>query len=137
MEAQSITEAAAQRLDPAKVGPAAFKASLQILGKWGCNNAQKCQILGMGPSAFFEAKNHPDSVQLSSDQLTRISYLLTIHEALRAIFENPKNVCSFVAMINHNAPFNGVSPLEAIGNGDLLALHDTAAHITTLQSNSW
>jgi len=41
-------------------------------------------------------------VRLSQDQLTRASYVLNIHAALRTVFENPENLYGFMAMPNNN-----------------------------------
>ena len=132
-----MSQAAAPRIDPNRVSAPTFKAALNILDKWGCTSTQKYQILGMGRSAFFNAQKDPEHVRLSQDQLTRASYVLNIHAALRTVFENPENVYGFMAMPNNNPYFNGARPLEIIGKGHFGALHETAKRVDALRGGLW
>jgi hypothetical protein len=68
-----------------------------LLERWGINETQKKALIGESSSSEIHM---------------RLSVLLSIHEELRLIFENPQNIYGFMAMINHNPPFNGSRPLE-------------------------
>ncbi len=104
-----------------------LQAAVTILGKWGASSEQGTAILRVSPD-FYRV---PGAViqngrsNLDEDQLTRISYLLNIHAALRVIFDNPDNLYGFMAMTNHNEFFNGRSPLEVIASGDIVSLRET------------
>jgi hypothetical protein len=73
------------------------------------------------------------SVNLDRDQLTRISFVLNIHAALRVIFDNPDNVYGFMRMANHNEFFNGRSPLEVMSTGDMVAVYEAFRRIDALR----
>lgn len=89
----------------ARVG---VKAALIILDKWQCNTAQIEKLLDL-KFADSELKSAPD---LTRNQQLRISYILNIHATLRSLFSNTDNIYGYMTMINHNAPFNGSTPLD-------------------------
>lgn len=68
-----------------------------LLERWGVDENQKTTLIG---------GSIPSEIDM------RLSLLLSIHEELRLIFENPQNIYGFMTMINHNPPFNGARPLE-------------------------
>lgn len=104
-----------------------LQAAVTILGKWSASSEQGTAILRVSPETYARARHRDPEwqVDLDEDQLTRISYVLNIHAALRVIFDNPKNVYGFMSMVNHNEYFNGRSPLEVIADGDLVSLRET------------
>lgn len=117
---------------------AGLKAAVRILDLWGATGAQGEAILRVSHSTYARAR-HGDlgRIKLDRDQLTRISHVLNIHAALRLIFDNPENLHGFMRMANHNAWFNGESPLALIGQGDIGALYETFKRIDALRSSSW
>ncbi|WP_108447049.1 hypothetical protein [Halomonas denitrificans] len=104
-----------------------LQTAVTILGKWGATSEQGTAILRVSPDSYARAMRHDPEwqVNLDEDQLTRISYVLNIHAALRLIFDNPSNVYGFMSMVNHNEGFNGRSPLEVIADSDLVSLRET------------
>ncbi|WP_083007887.1 antitoxin Xre-like helix-turn-helix domain-containing protein [Halomonas sp. GT] len=122
-----------------KVAAAAgLKAAVRILDKWRATGEQGESILRVSHSSYARARRGDlAEIKLDSDQLARISYLLNIHAALRMLFENPDNVYGFVSMANHNAYFNGRTPLEVIGTGDFAALYETFKRIDSLRGAQW
>lgn len=121
----------------AKMGASGLKAALNILEKWGCNAEQMQAILRLPRATFYKYRSHPESARLDQDQLTRISYLLNIHQALRIVFDNPDNVYGFMTKRNHNAYFHGRAPLDVIGKGDFAALYETFKRVDHLRSGLW
>lgn len=122
---------------PARLGPAGFKAALNILQKWGCNATQQQAILGLPKATYYKYRQKPEAAQLGSDQLERISYLLNIHASLSTLFENPENRYGFMAMNNHNPYFNGKSPLELISSGSFGALYETFKRVDAMRGGQW
>ncbi|MBB3231133.1 hypothetical protein [Halomonas stenophila] len=104
-----------------------LQAAVTILGKWGASSEQGTAILRVSLDTYARARRRDPEwqVNLDEDQLTRISYVLNIHAALRVIFDNPENLYGFMAMANHNEGFNGRSPLEVIAYGDIISLRET------------
>lgn len=116
---------------------AGFKAAVQILENWGCNAQQAINILQIKKSSFYRYKSNVNSARLNNDQLTRVSYLLNIHQALKVIFSNPENINSFMSLPNHNAYFAGAKPLDIISGGNFADLHDVAMRIDALRIGRW
>ncbi|OWV28317.1 antitoxin Xre-like helix-turn-helix domain-containing protein [Halomonas campaniensis] len=117
---------------------AGLKAAVRILDKWRASGEQGEAILRVSHSTYARARRGDlDEIKLDSDQLTRISYLLNIHAALRMIFDNPENLYGFVNLVNHNPFFNGRTPLEVMGCGDFAALYETFKRIDSLRGSQW
>ncbi|MNB71919.1 hypothetical protein D3C75_184970 [compost metagenome] len=112
----------------------AIRAAMNILEKWGCTTEQQQNILQLSRAALYKYR-HSDtqSASLSHDQLTRVSYLLNIHSALRIVFSNPENVYGFMTMANHNTYFNGATPLSFIAGGEFGNLHEVAKRVDVLR----
>ena len=114
----------------------ALKAAFTILDKWGADAEQQQKILQLAKATYYKHRAGGDP-KLTGDQLTRISYLLNIHAALRTVFENPANIYGFMAMPNKNAYFNDVSPLSLIATGDFGALYEVAKRVDMLRGGLW
>lgn len=120
------------------VAASGLKAAVRILDRWKATGEQGEAILRVSHSTYARAKGkNLSEIKLDSDQLTRISYVLNIHAALRMLFENPDNVYGFISMENHNPYFNGRSPLEVISRGDFAALYETFKRIDSLRGAQW
>jgi hypothetical protein len=114
----------------------ALKTACNIIDKWGISDAEEYAILPIKKSDIdviisrsFTGKT------LSEDHKIRISYILNIHEKLRAIFSNPENVYGFIKLRNNNKPFNGLSPLEYILRNPESSLAEVDQHLCSLISN--
>ncbi|SEK38356.1 hypothetical protein [Halomonas daqiaonensis] len=112
-----------------------LQVAVTILEKWGASCEQGTAILRVSPDNYALARRREPEwqVNLDEDHLTRISYILNIHAALRVIFDNPSNVYGFMSMVNHNEGFNGRSPLDVIARGDLTELRETWLHVNMLR----
>ncbi len=116
---------------------AALRAVLNILALWQCSEKEKMALLGVGRSTLHKYQAHPDSARVSQDLLERLSYLLNIHQALRTLFGNPENVYGFVRMANHNAFFNGASPMDIMTGGTVAALYEVHRQLDSLRGGQW
>jgi hypothetical protein len=123
--------------DARRMSVIGLKAAFNILDKWGCTAEQAQAILRLPRATYYKYRNDPESARLDRDQLTRISYLLNMHQALRIVFENPENVYGFMRKRNHNPYFHGRAPLDVIESGDFAALYETFRRIDTLRSGLW
>jgi hypothetical protein len=110
-----------------------------ILDKWGATGEQGEAILRVSHSTYARAKRKGGlaSINLDRDQLTRVSFVLNIHAALRTIFDNPDNLYGFMGMANDNAFFLGRSPLDVMGGGDIVAVYETFRRIDVLRGSQW
>lgn len=116
-----------------------LRAAVAILDKWGATGEQGEAILRVSHSTYARAKRKDGlaSINLDRDQLTRVSFVLNIHAALRTIFDNPDNLYGFMQMPNDNAFFLGRSPLEVMGSGDIVAVYETFRRIDVLRGSQW
>lgn len=121
-----------------RAAAAGLKAAVRILDKWRASGEQGEAILRVSHSTYARARRSDlAEIKLDSDQLTRVSYVLNIHAALRMLFDNPENLYGFVNMINYNPYFNGRTPLEIMGSGDFAALYETFKRIDSLRGSQW
>lgn len=133
----TATEAQKSPADARRKSVGGLKAAFNILDKWGCTADQAQAILRLPKATYYKYRNDPESARLDRDQLTRISYLLNMHQALRIVFENPENVYGFMRKRNHNPYFHGRVPLEVIESGDFATLYETFKRIDTLRNGLW
>lgn len=117
-----------------KVG---FDAAVTILQHWGCKTEAITNILRVNRSSYFAYKSGKKAFVLDKDQLTRISYILNIHAALRQFFTNSENIYGYMNMVNNNPYFEGRKPLEIIAAGDFGALHEVYHRVDHLRSGGW
>lgn len=133
----TATEAQKSPADARRKSVSGLKAAFNILDKWGCTADQAQAILRLPKATYYKYRNDPESARLDRDQLTRISYLLNMHQALRIVFENPENVYGFMRKRNYNPYFHGRAPLEVIESGDFATLYETFRRIDTLRNGLW
>lgn len=116
-----------------------LRTAVAILDKWGATGEQGEAILRVSHSTYARAKRKDGlaSISLDRDQLTRVSFVLNIHAALRTIFDNPDNLYGFMRMPNDNAFFLGRSPLDVMGGGDIVAVYETFRRIDVLRGSQW
>lgn len=115
-----------------KISAVAFAAAVNILKKWGCTEKQIIRILDIPALRFSRYLANSSNAELTSDQLTKISYLLNIHAVLRTVFTNQDNVASFMACKNSNDYFDNRSPIEIIESNSSRDLHQVAMRIEAL-----
>ena len=108
----------------------ALRVAIKILQLWGVLEQEQSVILGFNRKNLTE-----DQMQsaLSKDQLSHISLILDIHATLRSVFSNPANQHGFMRMRNNNSFFNGRTPMEIIGSGELKDLYETWHRIKSLE----
>ncbi|GAA6130030.1 hypothetical protein NBRC116187_03900 [Halopseudomonas sabulinigri] len=116
-----------------------LRAAVAILDKSGATGEQGEAILRVSHSTYARAKRKDGlaAINLDRDQLTRVSFVLNIHAALRTVFDNPENLYGFMRMPNHNPFFLGRSPLEVMGSGDIVAVYETFRRIDVLRGSQW
>lgn len=114
-----------------------LRTAVRIMERWGATQDEIARTLRVSRSSVSRAKGRLESISLDDDQLDRISYVLNIHAALRMMFDNPENVEGFMSMANHNAFFNGRTPLEVITGGSYVGLYETFRRIDGLRGGMW
>ncbi|MCP8899908.1 hypothetical protein [Gilvimarinus xylanilyticus] len=81
------------------------RAAENILTRWGISPSDQRLILGVPESEnAYEEKGE---------------YIIAIDDALKRLFENPKNIDQFMTMKNYNPPFCGLRPIDLLLSGDI------------------
>lgn len=81
-----------------------LRTALKILEKAQASKEQVCSLLRISAQTYENVRKDAAPKPIRPDEylLDRLSLVLNIHAALRATFENPENVYSFVTASNHN-----------------------------------
>lgn len=127
---------AVEKIAQSDAASMSLHVAVNILSKWKATTEQMATILGVSSASINRAKRK-GSVNLSRDQLERVSYILNIHSALRTVFDNPENVYGFVKKRNHNPYFNGATPFELMLRGSLANLYEVFKRIDGLRGAQW
>jgi hypothetical protein len=102
-----------------RLSASAIKTFMNIVQKWGLNEAQSRGLLGgIASSTFHGWRAHPELKHLSQDELTRISLVIGIYKALSIYFGEPW-ADQWVTLGNRGALFNGRAPIEYMVNTGL------------------
>jgi len=109
-------------MQPEQRNAVALRTAMTVLEQWKASPGQIQDILQIPE----------DNLDLSQEQLHRISIVLNIHATLREVFENPLNVYGFPRMRNDNPFFCGKSPIEMMAQGDMKSLKDTLDQVESL-----
>lgn len=109
-------------MQPEQRNAVALRAATTVLEQWQATSGQIQSILQIPEG----------NLDLSLEQLHRISIVLNIHAILREAFENPLNVYGFPGMKNDNPFFCGKSPIEMMAQGDMKSLKDTLDQVESL-----
>lgn len=114
----------------ARLSPSALKGFFNITERWKVKDEQARELLGGLPSSsFYELKKNPNKT-LDVDRITRISYLVAIYKALHILYGDTL-ADNWVRMPNQNRLFNGVSPLEFMETGGIIAIQSVRALLDT------
>ncbi|MEO5677426.1 MAG: antitoxin Xre-like helix-turn-helix domain-containing protein [Usitatibacter sp.] len=118
---------------------AGVRAFARIVARWQLSAADAMAILGIGSrSTYYEllrrARESKDLKGLSSDQLDRLSYILGIFEAIRALFPNSEQSRNeWVSRANTAPLFGGRPPVEVM-RSSMIGLYQTFAHLTAARA---
>ena len=104
-----------------RLSPAAIKAFLSIMTKWGVRDEHARVLLGgISNGQFYEMKKKPERT-LSADTLTRVSYLIGIFKALNILYSR-KLADAWVQRPNTNRIFGSQTALAYMIKGGLPAM---------------
>jgi hypothetical protein len=104
-----------------RLSPSVIKAFLNIMERWGVRDEDARALLGgISNDQYYEMKKKPERT-LSTDTLTRISYLIGIFKALNILYSEPL-ADAWVQRHNTNRIFGGETPLAYMMKGGLVAM---------------
>jgi len=123
----------AGEVSPAEMAEVGLTAFFAIAREWGLNREQQRRLLGSpGRSRFYSmVREHKGA--LSNDELDRLSYIVGIYAALNILY-NPENTLRWLRHPGEpDAPWGGMSPLEYMLTGKLVALADVRRYLDALR----
>jgi uncharacterized protein (DUF2384 family) len=98
---------------------AAFRAVVNLFGKWGLTDDQAAILLDLPPRSYHRWKTEKIG-RIDRDQKARLSNLLGVHKALRIVFRETQR--GYDWMRKANASFGGKSALDVMLGGELTDL---------------
>ncbi len=117
-------------MDPESVSTAALQGFFSITEHWGLTARQQRTLLGDPPeSTFFKWESTRSAKRLDSGALERISYILGIHKALRALLPNERAVFDWVKKPNTAPLFKGGSALTRMLAGSASDLYEVRKYL--------
>ncbi len=116
-----------------EIGAAGLKAFFAISKEWGLGNEQMMALLGNPSRSRFYAMKRGDTVNLSEDELDRLSYVANIYAALNILYK-PRNVLLWLSNERRSdSPWQGRSPLQHITSGKMESLIDVSRYLNGLR----
>jgi hypothetical protein len=113
--------------DRARLTPAAVQGMQLVASAWRLTVEQTCALLGEVPvSTWYSWAARPPR-DLGLDRLTRVSYLLGIHQALHVLYPDSPLADEWMRRPNTNAVFGGRPPLDVVLHGGIAAMDRTRA----------
>lgn len=107
----------------------ALRAFFRIAQAWKLSAEQERTLLGAPSRATLFRWKKGESAALSTDTVTRISYVLGIYKALRLLFADAAQADGWIHRPNKAPPFGGRSALERMLGGQMVDLWDVRMYL--------
>ena len=121
---------------PSAIGAAGLKAFFAIADEWGLSNEQMMALLGNPSRSRFYAMKRADPVNLSEDELDRLSYVANIYAALNILYK-PRNALLWLSNDRSaDSLWRGRSPLQHLASGKMESLIDVSRYLNGLRGAS-
>ena len=105
----------------ASLTPAALKAITRLADRWQLTVTETCQLLGGLSESSWHSWQHRAPSAMTTDQLTRVSFLLGIYTSLHVL--HPGALADeWPRRPNSNTLFGGRTPLQALLAGGIPAM---------------
>jgi hypothetical protein len=111
--------------DRTRLTPAAVQGLQLVAARWGLTVEQTCGLLGDVPASTWHSWVSRPPRDLGVDRLTRVSYLLGIHQALHVLYPSSPLADEWVRRPNTNPLFGGRAPLDILLEGGIAAMDRT------------
>jgi uncharacterized protein (DUF2384 family) len=96
-----------------------LRTFFQVADRWQLSPQQQQTLLGGVPRSTLYDWKKRKTLELSHDQLERISLVLGIWKALRVLFTDDGAAKRWLTARNTDQPFTGESPLDAMLRGSI------------------
>ncbi|MBB4659302.1 antitoxin Xre/MbcA/ParS toxin-binding domain-containing protein [Parvularcula dongshanensis] len=114
-------------------GAGAIKLFARLCERWGLSIDEQRALLGDVSRPTYhrwrKAAEAGGTVELTRDQMERVSLCLGIEKGLKTIFARDEAGLRWLKAANTDLPFGGHAPIEVMMQGGLFALHRTRAYL--------
>jgi hypothetical protein len=110
----------------------AITAYRRLAKYWFLDNAEAAALLGVSPGTWQRIKDDRWTGSFNQDQLTRLSLLVGMFEALHTIFANDM-ADRWPRLPNKNELFEGKSPIAMMVEDGIPAMLIVLAHVRAIQ----
>lgn len=111
----------------------AIKLFARLCERWGLGVDEQRALLGDVPRPTYhrwrKAAEAGGTIDLTRDQMERVSLCMGIEKGLRTIFARDDAGPRWLKAPNTDLPFGGHAPIEVMTEGGLLALHRTRGYL--------
>lgn len=113
---KEVTE---EDFDPTLVNRVAIKATSRLCAAWRIKDEAAARLAGVGSLRTWQRMKHEDwAGELSQDQLTRMSALVGLYQAVHVYFG--KDLADDWVILENDGPlFGGASPLDLMLEGGI------------------
>ncbi|MXZ49694.1 MAG: helix-turn-helix transcriptional regulator [Rhodobacteraceae bacterium] len=112
-----------------QLSPAGFRLFNGFCNRWGFDKNQRFALLGDVSPQTYRKWEREGASSLSRDQLERISLLLGIHKCLKILFVDHGSARRWFFSLNHDQPFDGISPSEFMIQGSISNLYGVRRYL--------
>jgi uncharacterized protein (DUF2384 family) len=102
-----------------RLSASGLRTFLQVSDRWSLSVPQQQTLLGGVPRSTLYSWRNKEGLELSHDQLERISLVLGIWKGLRLLFAEDAAATRWLMAENSDQPFAGQSPLETMLRGSI------------------
>ena len=117
--------------DKDQVTQVAAEAYMEVVEAWQLTDQLASEMLAVNPLTWMQIKNGTWNGSFSQEQLTRISAIIGLHNALHSYF-GEKMADRWVNLNNTEPIFSGRKPIDAMVEGGLPMMIETRDYADAL-----
>lgn len=96
----------------------AIKAMSRLFTKWDLDPVESARLLDMTDDSWRQVQNGNYAIELTENQMMRVSCILGIHLSLQVLFSAPTED-KWISLPNSGPLFSGARPVDAMIAGGL------------------
>lgn len=117
------------QLDRKRLSPVATKTIIKLAKHWKLTTDETIKLFSISRSTWYKMQHSP--VILTSNQLTRVSFLIGIYKRLHLLFVNDM-ADRWIKLKNSGPLFNDKTPVELMIDDSIPAMLEVRLHLESL-----
>ena len=126
---QSFTKPRVDFSENKYLAESGLKVFRGIADKWGLENRDQQLLLGGISDSVYSDWKECKNLDLTHDQIERLSLILGIWKGMKLIFKEPDAALRWFGSSNQDIPFSGQSPLQTILRGSIDDLYSVRRYL--------